>query len=74
MTQQFLDGVVSLFGRNRLRVQNVPLAGTGTLVPDAEELPREVNKALEVVNGVDPPTTTGPFQFNMDHSDFVPDL
>jgi len=74
MTQQFLDGLVSLFERNRLRFQNVPLAGRGTVVPDAEDLPQEVSKALELVTGVHPPTTAEPFQLNIDHSDFVPDL
>jgi hypothetical protein len=74
MTRQFLASIVSLFERNRLRLQNVPLAGKGILVPEAKDLPNEVRKALEVVSGVHPPTTSGSFQFNIDHSDFVPDL
>lgn len=74
MTQQLLEGVISMFERDRLRFQNVPLAGLGAAAPAVHGLPGEVLRALELVDVPFLPRTTEPFQFNIDHSDFVRDL
>jgi hypothetical protein len=73
ITWQFLTGVINTFHRNRLRMQNIPLSGLGTDVPEVQGLPDETYEALELADLVDSPMTNVPFQLNIDHLDFVPD-
>lgn len=52
------------------RIRNVLLSGCGDDPPNRSELPPAVSGAIELA-ALDPPMTSGPFQFNFDHTDFV---
>ncbi len=54
------------------RLRNFQLAEPRAGSDSALQLPDRVSFALELVEGVQPPHTVGPFQFNYDVSDFAP--
>jgi hypothetical protein len=73
MTQQFLNGTETyLSSMSSQRIRNVPLTGVATTMAAARPLPSKTRGVLELVEGVQPPTTQPCFQFNLDYSDFVP--
>ena len=53
------------------RLRNVSLSQLATAPAAGEPLPKECERALEFVQGIDPPRTTRAFQFNFDHTDFA---
>jgi hypothetical protein len=71
MAHSFLSSMTStrkLFGG----IRNISLSSVSNSKASQATIPMKVRRALEAVPHISPPRSAIPFEFNFDHSDFVP--
>jgi len=70
MADAFLAALVRLTITPVERIRNIKLADLADSAKDAEQLPPEVAKSLELIDKIEPPRAPRPLQLNFDYSDF----